>query len=252
MNEAILTTHNLCKRFGAVPACSHLSLTLAPGELHALIGPNGAGKTTVLNLLSGFITPDSGSIFLAGRDISAIPVHGRAALGLARSFQLISLFDRLSVEENLAIAVQARSGTSFRFLGDAAADRRLREPARRVMARMGLKGCGRVITGSLSHGQRRQLEVAMALAIKPRVLLLDEPMAGLGAGGSQRLQELISTLKGRLSILLIEHDMTAVFSLADRITVLVRGEAIAAGTPDEIRRNPEVQRVYLGEEAAAC
>ncbi len=249
MAKPILETRNLCKNFGALQACNNLSLSLASGELHALIGPNGAGKTTVLDLLSGILTPDSGSILLGGRNISKVSVHGRAALGLARSFQVISLFDHFTVEENLSIAVQARSGSSFRFFGNPAGDERLLKPAHRIMSQMGLNNRGHIRAGSLSHGERRQLEVGMALAIKPKVLLLDEPMAGLGPGGTRHLAKLITTFKGKITILLIEHDMPAVFSLADRITVLVQGGVVASGTPDEIQHNPEVQRVYLGEGA---
>lgn len=246
MTEPLLRTEGLSKHFGALQVCRNFNLTIWPGELHALIGPNGAGKTTVLNLLGGLLKADDGSLCFNGHDITRLPVHRRARLGLARAFQVTSVFNTFTVLENLALAVQARQGTGFRFWTCAAHDRRLSEPAAEVMERMGLANRGHIPAGSLSHGERRQLEMGMALATEPAMMLLDEPMAGLGPGGTLKLSELISGLKGEVTILLVEHDMQAVFSLADRISVLVQGEVVATGTPEEIKDNRLVQEAYLG------
>lgn len=246
MTEPLLQANGLCKKFGALQVCKDLNLSIESGELHALIGPNGAGKTTVLNLLTGLITPDSGGLSLNGRDITGTSVHRRARLGIARSFQVTSLFNSFSVLENLMLAVQAHQGTGFRFWTNAACDRKLVEPASEVMERMGLTDRAAIPAGSLSHGERRQLEMGMALATAPAMLLLDEPMAGLGPGGSLKLSELISGLKGEITILLVEHDTQAVFSLADRISVLVQGEVVATDSPKMIKQNRLVQEAYLG------
>lgn len=246
MTEALLQANGLRKHFGELQVCRNLNLTIYAGELHALIGPNGAGKTTVLNLLSGLLKADDGSLYFNSHDIIRLPVHRRARLGLARAFQVTSVFNTFTVLENLALAVQARRGTGFRFWTNAARDRRLLEPAAEVMERMGLANRGHIPAGSLSHGERRQLEMGMALATEPAMLLLDEPMAGLGPGGTLKLAELISGLKGEVTILLVEHDMQAVFSLADRISVLIQGEVVATGTPAEIKGNRVVQEAYLG------
>lgn len=246
MIEPLLQANGLWKRFAALQVCKNFHLSIEAGELHALIGPNGAGKTTALNLLSGLLTPDKGTLFFNGRDISRTPVYRRARLGLARAFQVTSLFNSFTVLENLSMAVQAHQGTGFYFWSNAARDKRLLKPAAEVMERMGLADRGDIPAGSLSHGERRQLEMGMALATRPSMLLLDEPMAGLGPGGSLKLSELISGLKGEITILMVEHDMQAVFFLADRISVLVQGEVVATDTPDAIKKNRLVQEAYLG------
>ena len=215
--------------------------------MHALIGPNGAGKTTVIKQLAGELAPDAGRILFDGADITALPAYRRARLGLARSFQITSVFERMSARENLALAVQAHKGHSFRFWRAAEHDRVLTLPTDAALERVGLEARSEVLAANLSYGEKRQLEVGMALAGEPKLLLLDEPMAGMGPGGTVKMTELIEGLKGRLSVLLIEHDMHAVFALADRISVLVYGACLATGTPDEIRSNPDVRRAYLGD-----
>lgn len=246
MTEPLLQTNDLCKHFGQLHVCRNLNLQIKNRELHALIGPNGAGKTTVLNLLTGLLIPDSGNIYLSERDITSTSVHQRARLGLARSFQVTSLFNSFSVLENLMLAVQAQQGTGFHFWSNAARNRKVVEPATQEMERMGLSDRASVLAQNLSHGERRQLEMGMALATKPAILLLDEPMAGLGPGGSLKLSELIASLKGEVTILLVEHDTHAVFSLADRISVLVQGEIVATDSPKLIKQNKLVQDAYLG------
>ena len=248
--EALLRIEALSKRFGGVIASDDIVLDVNSGELHAIIGPNGAGKTTLIGQLAGEIAPNSGRIHFDGRDITALPVHSRNRLGLARSFQVTSLFRGFTALENVALAVQAHAGHSFRFWRDARSEAELREPALACLARVGLGGRADAIVASLSHGEQRQLELAMALAAKPRLLLLDEPMAGLGAEESGRMVGTLRELKRELTILLIEHDMEAVFALADRITVLVYGRVIASGLPADIRANPEVRQAYLGEQEA--
>jgi branched-chain amino acid transport system ATP-binding protein len=220
------------------------------GELHAIIGPNGAGKTTLIGQLTGEIAPDSGRIFFAGSEITALPTYQRSMLGLARSFQITSLFLDFTALDNVALAVQAHAGHSFHFWSDARHDPALRDPARAALARVGLAGRENVIAASMSHGEHRQLEIAMALASSPRMLLLDEPMAGMGPEESARMVALLRELKRELTILLIEHDMEAVFALADRITVLVYGRIIASGAPADIRANADVRQAYLGEQEA--
>ena len=249
MSESILRVDGLNKRFGAIRASNELSFSVRTGETHALIGPNGAGKTTVINQLMGEIRPDSGSIIFDGRDITGQPVYRRAQMGLARSFQITAVFDRLTVAENLALAVQAHMGHSFRFWRRADRDPQLQGPLQSALARVGLDERAAELAANLSHGEKRQLEVGMALAGNPKMLLLDEPMAGRGPGGTVELSRLIGGLKGKLSILLIEHDMDVIFALADRITVLVYGQAIATGTPDQIREDPAVRQAYLGDES---
>jgi len=248
--DVLLQIEGLSKRFGGVVASDDIVLGVNAGELHAVIGPNGAGKTTLIGQLSGEIAPNSGRIFFDGHDITALPVHARNRLGLARSFQITSLFRDFTALENVALAVQAHAGHSFRFWRDARTQAELREPAHSALARVGLGSRSGAIVASLSHGEQRQLELAMALAAKPRLLLLDEPMAGLGAEESARMVETLRELKRELTILLIEHDMEAVFALADRITVLVYGRVIASGAPADIRANPEVRQAYLGEQDA--
>ena len=248
MPETLLTTRGLSKRFGGLVATNDVSLDIEQGEIHALIGPNGAGKTTLVAQLAGELLPDAGTVHFAGIDITHRTPAQRAAHGLARSFQITTIFPELSVLDNVALAVQARAGHSFRFWRSARSDAALREPARHWLAQVGLAGRADVASAALAHGEKRALELAMALAIEPRLLLLDEPMAGSGSEDSARLVQLLATMKRRQTILLVEHDMDAVFALADRITVLVRGSVIATGTPDAIRGNAAVLEAYLGED----
>ncbi len=252
MADALLEVEDLTKRFGGVVASDQLSLVLPRGELHAIIGPNGAGKTTLIGQLTGEITPDSGSVRFDGRDITALPVYRRSALGLARSFQITSLFPDFTALDNAALAVQAHAGHSFRFWRNARSDDALRRPARAALAGVGLAERADLLVADLSHGERRQLEIAMALATQPRMLLLDEPMAGMGPEESARLIDILRKLKGRMTILLIEHDMDAVFALADRISVLVYGRIIASGDPATIRADPVVRQAYLGGSGAGA
>jgi len=250
MNEPLLQVERLAKRFGGIVATDDIALNIEAGELHAVIGPNGAGKTTLIAQLSGQLRADSGRIRFGGEDITPLPMYKRSRLGLARSFQITSLFLDLSVLDNVALAVQAHAGHSFHFWRDARGEKELREPARAALERVGLGSRAALPASSLSYGEHRQLELAMALAGKPRMLLLDEPMAGLGPEESAAMLEMLRGLKHELTILLVEHDMEAVFALADRITVLVYGRVIATGGPDDIRANAEVRQAYLGEEAA--
>jgi len=245
--EALLHIEDLTKRFGGVVASDRISLAVAAGELHAIIGPNGAGKTTLIGELTGEISPNTGRIRFDGCDITALPTYRRSALGLARSFQITSLFSDFTALDNVALAVQAHAGHSFRFWRDARSESALREPARAALDRVGLAGRANVTVSKLSHGEHRQLEIAMALATGPRMLLLDEPMAGMGPEESARMVAMLLELKRELTILLIEHDMEAVFALADRITVLVYGRVIATGAPEAVRANAEVRQAYLGE-----
>src|SRR5882672_7530478 len=251
MAEPLLATAGLTKRFGGLVAASEVALAVEPGEIHAVIGPNGAGKTTLVAVLAGELRPDAGTIRFAGHDISRLGATRRAALGIARSFQITSVFREFSALDNVALAVQAHAGHSFRFWRAARAERALREPAREVLARVGLAERAEVVAGALAHGEQRQLEIAMALATRPRLLLLDEPVAGMGADESLRMVQLLRALRGRHTLVLVEHDMDVVFALADRISVLVYGRVIASGAPEAIRVNPEVRRAYLGEEVPA-
>ncbi|MFO1087210.1 MAG: ABC transporter ATP-binding protein [Reyranellaceae bacterium] len=239
MTAPALSVAGLQKRFGGVVAVDGVSLDIAPGELHAVIGPNGAGKTTLISLLSGALAPNAGTILLDGRDITGLAMHRRVRLGLARSYQITSLFPNFTVLENLALAVQGAGG------------RHDLAHARAELEGIGLADRADRLAGALAHGERRQLELGLALATGAKILLLDEPMAGMAAEEAARIVGLIEALKGQRTILLVEHDMDAVFRLADRITTLVYGRVIASGAPDEIRRHPEVRRAYLGEEAAA-
>ncbi len=247
MAEPLLSVRGLMKHFGGIVATDSVDLDVLPGEIHAVIGPNGAGKTTLVAQLSGMLRSDGGTTIFRGRDITRLPAHARSHCGLARSFQITSILTDFTVLDNVAMAIQAHAGHSFRFWKPARTDPELREPAREVLVQVGLADRADVLAANLAHGEKRQLEIAMALATKPYLLLLDEPMAGMGPEESQRTVAFLATLKGRQSVLLIEHDMDAVFALADRITVLVYGRVIATGTPDEIRANPEVRRAYLGE-----
>jgi len=250
MADAMLQIGGLSKRFGGIVASDGITLDVPRGELHAVIGPNGAGKTTLIAQLTGQLLPDSGSVRFAGEDITALPMHARSTLGLARSFQITSIFLDFTALDNVILAVQAHAGHSFHFWRDARSEPELREPALAALDRVGLSHRANIVASSLSHGEHRQLELAMALAGKPRMLLLDEPMAGMGPDESARMVKLLRELKGELTILLIEHDMEAVFALADRITVLVYGRVIASGAPAEIRANQAVRDAYLGEQEA--
>ncbi len=248
MSAPLLRTQGLAKRFGALTATNDVSFSLDEGRLVALIGPNGAGKTTLINLISGSLSPDAGHIFFDGADISALDMPARARLGLARSFQIATVLVEFSALENVALAVQARSGSSFRFFMNAAREERLNAPARAALERVGLIARAATPAGKLSHGEKRQLEIAIALALEPRLMLLDEPFAGLGPDETRAGIALLGALKGEFSMLLIEHDMDAVFALADEIGVMVDGRLIAWGAPDEIRADARVRRAYLGEE----
>ena len=249
MSTAPLQLQNLRKSYGALRVTDDVSLTIEPGELHAIIGPNGAGKTTLIHQISGLARPDSGRILFDGQDVTRLPMAERARLGLVRSFQITSILPRFSALENVALAVQARSGSSFKFLGHAAAEHELNDVAMTLLARFGLAARADVPAGQMSHGEKRQLEIAIALAAKPKLLLLDEPLAGTSHDESQRLINTLQALRRELPIVLIEHDMDAVFALADRVSVLVYGRIIASGTPQSIRDNPDVRAAYLGEEA---
>jgi branched-chain amino acid transport system ATP-binding protein len=241
---------NLVRRFGGITATDDLSLDIAKGELHAIIGPNGAGKTTLITQLTGQLQPNSGTIHFGGRDITRLPAYRRSALGLARSFQITSLLKDFTAADNVALAAQAHDGHSFYFWGNARKEKQLREAARTALARVGLERRADVMVSELSHGEQRELELAVALATRPQLLLLDEPMAGLGVSESARMVELLKELRREVTIILVEHDMEAVFALADRITVLVYGRVIACDVPAAIRVNEEVKRAYLGEQHA--
>jgi branched-chain amino acid transport system ATP-binding protein len=245
----MLEVRGLTKHFGALRASDGIDFDVKEGETHAVIGPNGAGKTTFISQLAGNLRPDAGRILFAGEDITALPAPRRARRGLARSFQITSIYAEFSALQNVALAIQAHAGHSFRFWRDARKDPALTVPARRVLEAVGLASRTEVLAANLAHGEQRQLEVAMALATSPRLLLLDEPMAGMGTEESQRMIELLASLKRKQTIILVEHDMDAVFKLADRISVLVYGRVIASGAPEAVRANPEVRAAYLGEEA---
>ncbi len=251
MAETLLAVRDLMKHFGGLVATDQVTLDVMAGELHAVIGPNGAGKTTLIAQLAGELRPDGGTIEFAGEALTRLPAHARAARGLARTFQITSIFREFTLLDNVALAVQARAGHSFRFLRPARREASLREPARAILDQVGLGARAELPAASLAHGEKRALEIALALASRPRLLLLDEPMAGMGLEDSARLVRLLADLKGRLTILLIEHDMDAVFALADRVSVLVSGRVIATGAPEAIRRNHAVRQAYLGEDAAA-
>jgi branched-chain amino acid transport system ATP-binding protein len=250
MTESLLQIEGLTKRFGGVVASDDVTLSIPQGELHAIIGPNGAGKTTLIGQLTGELSSQSGRIRFGGEDITALPTWQRSLRGLARSFQITSLFLDFTALDNVALAVQAHAGHSFHFWRDARTEAELREPARSALERVGLGARSDARVANMSHGEHRQLEIAMALATRPRMLLLDEPMAGMGVEESARMVKLLRELKQDLTILLIEHDMDAVFALADKISVLVYGRIIASGEPAAIRANPDVRRAYLGEQQA--
>jgi len=245
----LLAVRGLTKRFGGLTATDHLDFGVDAGELHAVIGPNGAGKTTLIAQLAGVLQPDAGTILLDGENITSLSAHERVRRGLARSYQITNVFPRFSALENVALAVQARDGSSFRFWRPVASERHLAEAALALLDRVGIRSRAAVAAGRLAHGEQRQLEVALALATNPRLLLLDEPMAGMG-DESDRMVRLIESLKGSVTIVLVEHDMDAVFRLADRVSVLVTGRVLATGAPAEIRANADVRRAYLGEESS--
>jgi branched-chain amino acid transport system ATP-binding protein len=245
---SLFVVEGLVKRFGGLLATDHVSLEVAAGEVHALIGPNGAGKTTLVNQISGLLAPDEGRIFLGGAELTGLAMHQRVARGLSRCFQITRIFPKQTVFENLQLAVQAHAGSSFRFLRARSQERDLDAAARELAARVGLEDRLDAVAGALPHGAQRTLDVALALAAKPQLLLLDEPMAGMGPDESAQMVTLIERLRKDMAILLIEHDMDAVFRLADRISVLVYGRVLTVGTPAEIRNNAEVQAVYLGTE----
>lgn len=245
----MLQIRQLTKRYGGLLATDQLSLSLAAGELHAIIGPNGAGKTTLIAQLSGEVAPDSGAIEFDGHDITALLPAQRALRGLARSYQITSVFPEFSVLENVTLAMQAHRGHSFGFWTPMLAQPALVEPAMRAIAQAGLSQRSSSKVSELAHGERRQLELAMVLVAEPKLLLLDEPMAGMSHQESGNVVRTLQGLKGRYTMLLVEHDMDAVFALADRISVMVYGRIIASGTPDDIRNNEEVKIAYLGEEA---
>ncbi len=247
MADPLLRLERVTKSFGALRVTDAVTLRIGRGELHALIGPNGAGKTSLIHQLSGMLAPDSGRIVFDDEDVTALPMHARARRGLARTFQITCVLPRFTALENVALAVQSRSGSSWRLFGDAAAEDELNAAAMEALGIVGLKDRAQVIASQLSHGEKRGLELAIALALKPKLLLLDEPMAGAGASEGARLVETLLRLKERYTILLVEHDMQAVFALADRISVLVNGRVIATGSPADVRADAQVRAAYLGE-----
>lgn len=249
MAEAILDIRNLSKSFGALKATDNVSLDLRAGEIHALIGPNGAGKTTLIQQISGTIRPDAGTIRFRGQDMLPLGMAARARLGLGRTFQISSLIPEYSALRNVMLAVQARQGSSMRFIANVMRDNSLTGPGKEALERVGLGSRANVPAAELSHGERRQLEIAIALALGAKAFLLDEPMAGMDPEGSKRLTDFLAKLREQAPILLVEHDMDAVFALADRISVLVYGRVIATGTVAEIRNDPQVREAYLGDEA---
>lgn len=248
MAEPALALKGLAKSFGALKVTNGVDLVIAPGELHALIGPNGAGKTTLVHQISGTLKPDAGAILFGGQDITRLPPQARARAGLARTFQITSTIASLSALENVALGVQAHSAHPLSLFGEAANDSTLNTPAWEALEAVGLAGRAHAPAGSLSHGEKRALEIAMALTLQPKLILLDEPLAGVGHEEGERLIALLNSLKGRFAMLLVEHDMSAVFALADSVTVLVYGGVIASGEPAAVRADPAVRQAYLGEE----
>jgi branched-chain amino acid transport system ATP-binding protein len=246
--DPVLQLDDLHKNFGGLVVTDGVTLDIGAGELHAVIGPNGAGKTTLINQISGLLAPTAGTIRFDGVDVTALPVDKRAQLGLARSFQITSVLPRFSALENVALAVQARGQTSYRFFGRVDREQTVNDTASAALAEVGLTERGQTLAAHLSHGEKRALELAIAIAMQPKLLLLDEPMAGTGHEESARLVDVLKRLKHRFSMLLVEHDMAAVFALADRISVLTYGRILASGTPDAVRADPKVVAAYLGEE----
>ena len=245
---SLLSIHNLVKRFGALTATDHVTLAVEQGEIHALIGPNGAGKSTLVHLISGLLPADGGSLTLDGVELLHLAPHQRVAAGLSRCFQITSIFPKLTVAENLLLAVQAHHSNSFRWFKVRDKDAELKAKAWELAHRVQLESQWNTVAGTLPHGAQRKLDVALAIAATPKLLLLDEPMAGMGPAESEEMVELIQQLRKDMAILLIEHDMDAVFQLADRITVLVYGKVFAQGTSEQIHNDPRVQAVYLGQE----
>ena len=250
MAEPLLALHGLRKSYGALCVTDDVTLDVAPGEIHAVIGPNGAGKTTLIGEISGLLRPDSGRVMLNGEDVTRLPMHARARRGLARSFQITNLLPDFSALENVALAAQAHDGSSFRFFRPARTEERLNARALAALGEVGLAHRAAMRAGSLAHGEKRLLELAVAIVQEPALLLLDEPMAGTGREETAQLVTILRELKGHHAILLVEHDMEAVFALADRISVLVYGRLIATGRPEEIRLNEEVRQAYLGQGTA--
>jgi branched-chain amino acid transport system ATP-binding protein len=248
MADVMLNVEGLIKCYGGLTATDNVNLEVYKNEVNAIIGPNGAGKTTLISQLTGDVKPDEGRITFDGQDITNLPSYDRSHLGIARSFQITSVFLDRTILENATLAVQAHSGHSFQFFKPANRERALIDPAMEMLERVGLADRAHVPAHAVSHGEHRQLEIAMAMASNPKMLFLDEPMAGMGPEESQRMTTFLQSIKGSVTILLIEHDMDAVFALADRISVLVYGKVIAVGTPDDIRNNPDVRAAYLGEE----
>lgn len=248
MPEPLLRLERLRKSFGSLVVTDDVTLDIIPGEMHAIIGPNGAGKTTLINQISGLTAPDDGNILFAGADVTHLPPEQRALLGLARSFQITSILPGFPVLENVALAVQARAGSSMRFIGRAADETALNRPAMAALEQAGIADRAQMRAGELSHGEKRALELAIALAMQPTLLLLDEPMAGIGREETERLVELLLQLKGQLTMILVEHDMAAVFALADRVSVMIRGSLLITGLPDQVRADPQVVTAYLGEQ----
>ena len=247
MSAPLLHVDNLVKRFGGLAATDHATLQVKPGEIHALIGPNGAGKTTLIHQISGALSPDEGRLVFDGHEVTHMPMHQRARLGLVRSFQITSVFTRLSVQDNLGLAIQACEGSSFRFWRSARSEHARYAHAAEVAERVGLQAQLMQPAGALSHGEQRQLEVGLALASSPKLMSLDEPMAGMGPDESERMVQLLQSLRGHTTLLLVEHDMDAVFRLADTISVLVSGQVIACGTAEHIKNDAAVKRAYLGD-----
>ncbi len=242
----MLVIKDLCKSFGALQATDHVCLEVKEGTIHALIGPNGAGKTTLISQISGYLAPSSGSITFDGRDLLALPAHKRPHAGLVRSFQITSIFPAFTVLDNVCLVLQSISHQVFRMFRNANEDRNERDKARAILERVGLHDHADAPAQNLSHGQKRQLEIAMALAAEPKLLLLDEPMAGMGVEESRNLMAVLNNLRHSTTMLLVEHDMDVVFSLANEISVLVYGKVIATDRPDAIRNNQDVQDAYLG------
>lgn len=248
MSVPLLHVDNLVKRFGGLAATDHATLQVKAGEIHALIGPNGAGKTTLIHQISGALAPDEGRVVFDGEDLTHTAMHQRARMGLVRSYQITSVFTRLTVQDNLALAIQAGEGSSFQFWQAARSEHARYARAAEVAERVGLLAQLMQPAGALSHGEQRQLEVGLALATSPKLMLLDEPMAGMGPDESERMVQLLQSLRGDTTLLLVEHDMDAVFRLADTISVLVSGQVIACGTAEQIKNDAAVKRAYLGDE----
>jgi branched-chain amino acid transport system ATP-binding protein len=247
----VLELRDVSKHFGGIVATDGVTLDVKPGEVHALIGPNGAGKTTLIAQIAGDLSCDSGAVVFEGADVTRAAQHERVRAGLARSYQITSIFGRFTVLDNLALAVQARSGSSFSFWRPVASEGSLADEARAIAAEIGLAGREDAVAATLAHGEQRALEVGLALATRPKLVLLDEPLAGMGPEESRAVVALIERVRAQAAVLLVEHDMDAVFRLADRVSVLVSGRVIATGAPEVIRVHPDVRNAYLGEGAAA-